>query len=105
MFKPFAALVLLGAAAAAVYAVTSGGSAQPGVLADPQEDSTRLELRRASLRDAERPRSTTPADEPSSVGADPVPRRLTVEQRAQLREQLRTLQREGGGRDAAPSPP
>ena len=104
MFKPFAALVLLGTAAAAACAVTSGGAAEPGVPADPLEPSAKRELRRALLRDAVRPRPTTTADEQPSAGAEPVPRRLTLEQRAQLREQLRLLQREGGEHDARRRP-
>jgi hypothetical protein len=103
MLKPFAALVLLGTAAAAVCAVTSGGAAEPGVPADPLEPTAKRELRRALLRDAVRPHPATPGEVPPSAGANPVPRRLTVEQRAQLREQLRRLQSEGARRDAAPS--
>ncbi|MDP2370353.1 hypothetical protein [Rhodoferax sp.] len=95
--KPLLALALFAASALAQSAVDGGK--RPDHVAKSERGGTPAERaqRRAALRDALRPHQVQEPALLPVAAPGPVPRRLTLQERAELREQLRMQQSDNTG--------
>ena len=95
--KSLLALALFASSVLAQSAVETGKRSDHVDKSEPGGTAAERKQRRAALRDALR---SPPVQEPALLpvaAPDPVPRRLTPQERAKLREQLRLQQRDNAG--------